>query len=60
MMSNLGKMKEKLQKKSKGFRALCTYFFEQEDMHLQDLYVSSWSWMERNSLITITKLYSQK
>lgn len=59
-MSNHGKMKEKLQKKSKGFRVLCTYFFEQEDMHLQDLYDSSWSRMKRNTLIAMTKLYSQK
>lgn len=42
-MSKHGKMKEKLQKKRKSFRVLCTYFFEQEDMHLQDPYVSSWS-----------------
>lgn len=49
-MSNHNKMKEKLQKKRKCFRVLCTCFFEQEDIHLKDPYVSSGSWKKRKKL----------
>lgn len=52
--SNHGKMKQQLQKKRKSFEVLCTWFFWTEDSDLQDPYVSSWSWMKRHVLITIT------
>lgn len=60
MMSNHGKMKEKLQEKRKIFRALCSYFFEQKDLNLQDLYVSSWSRMKKTFFNYYDKSYSKK